>query len=62
MSWKPTHLLEGMEEVWITFTNEETDEEVTVEVASVDDVVYQFIGGEDEVRNKVNEAKEEMVS
>lgn len=62
MSWKPTQLLEGMEEVWITFTNEETNEEVTVEVASVDDVVYQFIGGEDEVRNKVNEAKEEMES
>lgn len=60
MSWKPTALLEGMEEVWITFTNEETDEEVTVEVASVEDVVYQFIGGEDEVTKKVNEAKEEM--
>ena len=52
MSWKPTALLEGMEEVWITFTNEE--------VASVEDVVYQFIGDEDEVTKKVNEAKEEM--
>ena len=60
MSWKPTALLEGMEEVWITFTNEETDEEVTVEVADVEDVVYQFIGDEDEVRKKVNVAKEEM--
>ena len=44
----------------LCFRNEETDEEVTVEVASVEDVVYQFIGDEDEVTKKVNEAKEEM--
>ena len=26
--WKATQLLEGMEEVWVTFYNEEKDQEV----------------------------------
>ena len=56
MSWKPTHLLEGMEEVWITFTDE-NDEEYTIEVCSVEDLVYRFIGDADDVANKI---KEEM--
>ena len=58
MSWKPTHLLEGMEEVWITFT-EENDEEITIEVCSVEDLVYRFIGDADDVANKI---KEEMMN
>ena len=58
MSWKPTHLLEGMEEVWITFTDE-NDEEYTIEVCSVEDLVYRFIGDADDVANKI---KEEMMN
>ena len=33
--WKATQLLEGMEEVWVTFYNEEKDQAVTIEVCSV---------------------------
>ena len=58
MSWKPTHILEGMEEVWITFTDE-NDEEYTIEVCSVEDLVYRFIGDADDVANKI---KEEMMN
>lgn len=47
--WKATQLLEGMEEVWVTFTNEESDEEVTIEVCSVEDLVSHFIGDQDEI-------------
>jgi hypothetical protein len=58
MAWKPTHLLEGMEEVWITFTDE-NDEDITIEVCSVEDLVYRFIGDADDVANKI---KEEMMN
>lgn len=47
--WKATHLLEGMEEVWVTFTNEEYNKEVTIEVCSVEDLVRHFIGDQDEI-------------
>ena len=47
--WKATQLLEGMEEVWVTFTNEEYNKEVTIEVCSVEDLVRHFIGDQDEI-------------
>ena len=50
--WKATHLLEGMEEVWVTFTNEENDKEVTIEVCSVEDLVRQFIGDQDDIAER----------
>lgn len=47
--WKATQLLEGMEEVWVKFYNEEKDQEVTIEVCSVEDLVSHFIGDQDEI-------------
>ena len=54
--WKATHLLEGMEEVWVTFTNEENGEEVTIEVCSVEDLVRHFIGDQDEIAQQAHMA------
>ena len=54
--WKATQLLEGMEEVWVTFTNEEYNKEVTIEVCSVEDLVSHFIGDEEEVAQQARMA------
>ena len=52
--WKATQLLEGMEEVWVTFYNEEKDQEVTIEVCSVEDLVSHFIGDQDEIAQQAS--------
>ena len=56
MTWKPISLEEGQEEVWVTFHNEELEKDVTIEICSVDDLIYEFIGDEDSVKEKIEEA------
>tara|TARA_B100000963_G_scaffold267019_1_gene235183 strand:+ start:597 stop:785 length:189 start_codon:yes stop_codon:yes gene_type:complete len=60
MTWKPTALLEGQEEVWVTFYNEELDKEVTIEVCSVEDLIYNLIGDQDEVNIRIRREIEEQ--
>lgn len=60
MTWKPTALLEGQEEVWVTFYNEDLDKEVTIEVCSVEDLIYQHIGDQDEVNARIQEELDEQ--
>ena len=58
--WKPVELLEGMEEVWVRFYCKELDKEVTIEVCSVEDLIYSQIGDQDAVRARIQEAIDEL--
>ena len=60
MTWKPTALLEGQEEVWVTFYNEDLDKEVTIEVCSVEDLIYNHIGDQGEVNIRLRREIEEQ--
>ena len=55
MDWKPTNVLEGWEEVWVTFHNEELNKDVTIEVCSVEDLIYRFIGDDSAVAERIAE-------
>tara|TARA_Y100000592_G_C5230593_1_gene203677 strand:- start:242 stop:442 length:201 start_codon:yes stop_codon:yes gene_type:complete len=55
MDWKPTNVLEGWEEVWVTFHSEELDKDVTIEVCSVEDLIYRIIGDSSEVAARIAE-------
>lgn len=53
--WKPILLLEGVEEVWVTFHNEALDRECTIEICSVEDLIYDKIGDSDDVAQRIEE-------
>lgn len=53
--WTPTNVLEGWEEVWVTFQSEELDKEMTIEVCSVEDLIYRFIGDDSAVAERIAE-------
>ena len=53
--WKPTNVLEGWEEVWVTFHSEELNKDVTIEVCSVEDLIYRFIGDASQIAEQINE-------
>ena len=55
MDWKPTNVLEGWEEVWVTFHSEELDKDVTIEVCSVEDLIYRIIGDSSAVAERIAE-------
>ena len=55
MDWKPTNVLEGWKEVWVTFQSEELDKEVTIEVCSVEDLIYRLIGDDSAVAERIAE-------
>ena len=55
MDWKPTNVLEGWKEVWVTFRSEELDKEVTIEVCSVQDLIYRLIGDDSAVAERIAE-------
>ena len=59
-AWKPVALMEGIEEVWVTFYCAELDKEVSIEVCSVEDLIYDKIGDQDDVRQRIQEAMDEM--
>ncbi len=52
--------MEGIEEVWVTFYCAELDKEVSIEVCSVEDLIYDKIGDQDDVRQRIQEAMDEM--
>lgn len=52
--WKPVAVMEGMSEVWVTFYSEELDEEKSVEICSVEDLIWRFVG--DDVSELIEEA------
>ena len=51
--WKPVAVMEGMEEVWVTFYSEELDQEKSVQICSVDDLIWRFVG--DDVSELIEE-------
>ena len=53
--WKPIRLVEGVEEVWITFYSEKLDREYTMEICSVEDLIYDKIGDKDAVKQRIEE-------
>tara|TARA_R100001510_G_C7651314_1_gene208969 strand:- start:2018 stop:2218 length:201 start_codon:yes stop_codon:yes gene_type:complete len=53
--WTPTNVLEGWEEVWVTFHSEELNKDVTIEVCSVEDLIYRLIGDSSEVAARIAE-------
>tara|TARA_B100001094_G_C18068543_1_gene738749 strand:- start:773 stop:952 length:180 start_codon:yes stop_codon:yes gene_type:complete len=53
--WTPTNVLEGWEEVWVTFHSEELNKDVTIEVCSVEDLIYRIIGDSSEVAARIAE-------
>tara|TARA_B100001175_G_C19428012_1_gene599666 strand:+ start:327 stop:527 length:201 start_codon:yes stop_codon:yes gene_type:complete len=59
-AWKPVALMEGIEEVWVTFHCAQLDKEVSIEVCSVEDLIFEKIGDQDDVRQRIQEAIEEM--
>ena len=60
MTWKPTALLEGEKEVWVTFYCEERDKEVTIEICSVEDLIWDKIGDQQDVNRIGQEALDEQ--
>ena len=52
--------MEGIEEVWVTFHCAQLDKEVSIEVCSVEDLIFEKIGDQDDVRQRIQEAIEEM--
>ena len=51
--WKPVAVMEGMEEVWVTFYSEELDQEKSIQICSVDDLIWRFVG--DDVSELIEE-------
>ena len=47
--------MEGMREVWVTFYSEELDEEKSVEICSVDDLIWRFVGDESGIAELIEE-------
>lgn len=60
MTWKPTALLEGDDEVWVTFYCDERDKEVSIEICSVEDLIWDKIGDQDDVIRVIKEALKEQ--
>ena len=46
-------MLEGFEEVWVEFTCEYCGKEVGVELCSLDELLYDKIGMEDEIEQRI---------
>lgn len=46
-------VMEGMEEVWVTFYSEELDQEKSIQICSVDDLIWRFVG--DDVSELIEE-------
>ena len=59
-AWKPVALMEGIEEVWVTFYCAQLDKEISIEVCSVEDLIYKHIGDQDDLLNRIQEAIEDM--
>ena len=53
--WKPVAVLEGFKEVWVTFHSEELGEERTIEICSVDDLIWRFVGDESGIAELIEE-------
>ena len=53
-------MMEGEEEVWVTFHCAELDKQVSIEVCSVEDLILKEIGDQDDVRQRIQEAIEDM--
>tara|TARA_Y100000004_G_scaffold156708_1_gene181961 strand:+ start:45 stop:227 length:183 start_codon:yes stop_codon:yes gene_type:complete len=53
--WKPVGVMEGMREVWVTFYSEELDEEKSIEICSVDDLIWRFVGDESGIAELIEE-------
>tara|TARA_Y100001938_G_C8065746_1_gene420087 strand:- start:1402 stop:1578 length:177 start_codon:yes stop_codon:yes gene_type:complete len=51
--WKPVAVMEGMQEVWVTFYSEELDQEKSIQICSVDDLIWRFVG--DDVSELIEE-------
>lgn len=51
--WKPVAVMEGFREVWVTFYSEELDEEKSIEICTVEDLIWRFVG--DDVSELIEE-------
>ena len=51
--WKPVAVMEGMQEGWVTFYSEELDQEKSIQICSVDDLIWRFVG--DDVSELIEE-------
>ena len=52
--------MEGWEEVWVTFQCKKCDIEVSLEICSVEDLIYDKIGDKDEVKQRIQEELDEI--